>query len=383
MPHLHPGWLGLLVIAVATIGGRSPAFHPANMHGHTGTTALNAPGFRVERLAGNVYLFSPDAIHGFGNDANSVAVIGDSGVLMVDAQFSAASTRAVLDSLRRITRQPVRWVVNTHWHDDHIAGNRAYRNAYPNAEFIAHRYMREDLETEGARNRRSFSGSIAGTADFLRAKISKREGIDGKPTDSLEVAAFQSYIASIERFAAESAQHVVVPPTRVFDDSLKLSVGGTLVVLRYPGRAHTRGDVVVHLPVHRIAAIGDVVLAPVPFVGTTSYPREYAGTIDNIIALSASIIVPGHGQPMRSTNHLRNVQRMLQSITTQVDSMRRGGDSLSTVRRNVKLDEFRALFAGDDRLRNELFDNYVVMSAIPKTFRDGAAADSAAARGSR
>ena len=86
---------------------------------------------------------------------------------------------------------------------------------------------------------------------------------------------------------------------------------------------------------------------------------------------------------MRSTNHLRNVQRMLQSITTQVDSMRRGGDSLSTVRRNVKLDEFRALFAGDDRLRNELFDNYVVMSAIPKTFRDGAAADSAAARGSR
>jgi glyoxylase-like metal-dependent hydrolase (beta-lactamase superfamily II) len=341
------------------------------------------PQFRVEELARNVYLFSPAGVHGFGNDANSVAIIGDSGVLVVDAQFSATSTRAVLDSLRRRTTRPVRWVVNTHWHDDHIAGNQVYRAAFPSVEFIAHRFMREDLETEGVRIRTGFMGSIAGTAGFLRSKIDKREGIDGKPTDSTEIVAFQSYVDWIERFAAESASHVVVTPTRVFDDSLRFSIGSTPIVLRYLGRAHTRGDIVVHLPAQRIAIIGDIVLAPVPFVGTTSYPRDYAATIDGILALSATTIVPGHGSPLRSPQHLRDVQRMLVTITRQVDSMRRGGDSLATVRRVVTLSEFRKLFAGDDRLKNELFDNYVVQSAIPKAFRDGAIADSMAGRGTR
>jgi glyoxylase-like metal-dependent hydrolase (beta-lactamase superfamily II) len=169
----------------------------------------------------------------------------------------------------------------------------------------------------------------------------------------------------------------------VFDDSLRISAGGTPIVLRYLGRAHTRGDIVVHLPAQRIAITGDIVLAPVPFVGTTSYPREYAATIDGILALSATTVVPGHGSPLRSPQHLRDVQRMLVTITRQVDSMRRGGDSLATVRRVVTLNEFRKLFAGDDRLKNELFDNYVVQSAIPKAFRDGAIADSIAGRGTR
>ena len=329
------------------------------------------PVFRSERLADGVFMVAPTTRPGFGNDPNSLVVVGDRNVLVVDAQFSATSTRAVIAEVARLTKLPVRWLVNTHAHDDHISGNAEWKRAFPGVTIIGHRQMRAEMLGEGAKNRAGFLKNIPATSQFLRDLASKGRGIDGAPTDSAEVQAFRDYADLIERFAADSGRVEPTPPDTTFADTLEPHVGRHRVVLRFLGRAHTAGDIVADLPEEGITAIGDLLAWPVPLVGTTSYPREYGATLDRLEALGRRRLVPGHGPVLSDGAYLTEVRRLVESIAHQVDSMRIAGDSLGVIRKAVRLDEFRRLFAGEDRLKNEVFTNYVVQSAIPKAFSDG------------
>ena len=104
-----------------------------------------AKPFDVIKLADGVYGFvwrSPlqDPIEG-----NALFVINDRDVLVVDTGLLPSSARRMAAALRRLTTKPVRYVVNTHWHDDHHNGNQVYRELWPGVEFIAHRNTRADM----------------------------------------------------------------------------------------------------------------------------------------------------------------------------------------------------------------------------------------------
>lgn len=330
------------------------------------------PRFAASQLAEGIHLIAPTAPLGLGMEPNSLVVVGDNGVLVVDAQFSASSAREVIAAVKRITPRPVRWLVNTHWHDDHISGNATWRAAYPGLSIIAHETARTAMQTDGAKNRAGFLKSGPGTIAFLNDRIAKRTGIDGQPTDQEELDAYAAYNTLIARFAAESLATRPVLPDVLVRDALTLHVGTHRVDIRFLGKAHTASDIVVHLPDDGIIASGDIVVLPVPFVGSTSFPREYGATLDRLLALPHTRIVPGHGPVLRDDEYVRQARAMLGSIRTQVDSMRLAGDSLAVVRRTVTLAPFRAWFAGTNKLKNTLFVNYVLQSAIPKAFADGA-----------
>src|SRR5688572_26024605 len=76
--------------------------------------------FDVEQVADGVYAVIRREPPGLWFDANNVFIVDSAGVIVVDSNVSPASTREVLASLRRITDRPVRHVVNTHWHEDHV-----------------------------------------------------------------------------------------------------------------------------------------------------------------------------------------------------------------------------------------------------------------------
>src|ERR1043165_5176764 len=79
--------------------------------------------FDVVKLAEGVYAAIRKDPPGFAVESNSVFIIRDDGVCVADAQSNTATTRMVLAALRKLTDKPVKYVINTHWHDDHIIGN--------------------------------------------------------------------------------------------------------------------------------------------------------------------------------------------------------------------------------------------------------------------
>src|SRR5262245_48498248 len=105
---------------------------------------VDTPRFEIERVAEGVYAAIRTDPAGLMFDANSVFIINDDDVVVVDTNITTSSARASLAALRKLTSKPVSHVINTHWHDDHIIGNQVYREAFPDAQFIGQATMRDD-----------------------------------------------------------------------------------------------------------------------------------------------------------------------------------------------------------------------------------------------
>src|SRR5215213_6463661 len=127
---MHPlcrracSWL-LVVAPLARIDAQSPVSYPSVLT------------YRTEKIAEGVYAFiTPEERSSF-QAGNSVAIVGDDGVLVFDTGNIPSMTRRQIAEIRRLTDQPVRYVVNSHWHPDHTLGNAEYRQAFPGVTIIA------------------------------------------------------------------------------------------------------------------------------------------------------------------------------------------------------------------------------------------------------
>ena len=89
-------------------------------------------------VAAGVHVFIPDD-PGIGT---CTAIVRESDVVIVDTMGTPHLGNVLVDHVRSITELPVRFVVNTHWHDDHVWGNQAFAEAWPDAVFIAHQATR-------------------------------------------------------------------------------------------------------------------------------------------------------------------------------------------------------------------------------------------------
>ena len=246
-------------------------------------------------------------------------------------------------------------MINTHWHFDHFEGNAAWRDAWPGVEFVGHAATRDELAGIGARNRAGMLEFGPGMVEALRRRLAAGRDAKGDPLDAETRAALASDAAQAGRYLGETKSARIVPPTVEVRDSLALRRGGRTIEVLHLGAGHTRSDLVVWLPAERIAVTGDLVVWPVPLIGNTAAPLEYAATLERLLALGAGVFVPGHGPVLRDDSHVRLVARLAAAIRDQVRAAVARGDSLEETRKRVDLEEFRRAFAGESKLRRSAF----------------------------
>lgn len=325
------------------------------------------PGFRIETLAPGVFAAIRTDPPGLMVDANCVFVVGEHDVLVVDAPEASAD---LIVALARRTRKPVRTLVNTHWHDDHVIGNALWKRAHPGIEFIAHPSLREYLPTTGARNRAGMIEGAPGFAAYLETQAAKGLNLHGEPITPEERASVASDAALVEHYMKVVPGTPDVLPDTTVDRALTLQRAGRTVQVLALGRGHTASDLVVWLPAERIAVVGDLVVWPVPLVGgEQSHVPEWSATLGALLALEPRLIVPGHGPVLRGGAYVRQLQALFADIDTQVRAGVAAGDSLAGVRRRVDLRAQRARFAGESRVRGTLFDMYVAGPAVESAYR--------------
>jgi glyoxylase-like metal-dependent hydrolase (beta-lactamase superfamily II) len=332
-----------------------------------------AERFEMVKVAEGVYAAIRREPPGLTVNANSIFIINEDDVVVVDTTLTPGSAREELAALKRLTSKPVKYVINTHWHDDHIMGNQVYSAAFPGAEFIAHARTREYLPTTGLTNRRQ-AMSAQGYPQFiaaLKSRLEKNVSVFGGPLNDEERTTLASDIQIAERYMAENPGAQIVLPTLTFEDHLTLHRAGRTIDVLYPGRGHTSGDIVVHLPQEGILITGDLVIYPVPYVGNPqSHPRDWSATLEKLIALHPTIIIPGHGPVLHDDSYLKLMARLFASISQQVERAVARGETLEQVRKSVNLDEFQNLFAGDSRMKRLIFRSYVAGPAVDAAFND-------------
>lgn len=325
--------------------------------------------FSVEPLAEGVYAVIRHEPLGMANHANSLLIVNDSDVVVVDAQFTRAATLEVLAALRRLTPKPVRYVINTHWHDDHVAGNQVYRDSFPGVQFIAHANTREDLASLGAANRKGqVSGGPPALAAF-EALLQRGLALDSTPVTPSDRRAIESTLTIARQYLAEAPGFQETLPTVTFDDRLTLFRGERRIELRWFGNANTRGDAVVWLPREGVVATGDILDAPVPFA-FGSFVSEWPAALERVRALKPAAIVPGHGPLMRDDGYLRTVERMLKAVSEETKSAAAGGATLAQARERVTLPEFRKQLAGGDSWLNYAFSRFFLNPAVGRAYAE-------------
>ena len=192
--------------------------------------------------------------------SNAGVVITDDGVLVVDALGSPPLARQLLALIRQRTAQPIRYVVVTHCHADHIYGLQVFREA--GARIVAHMACRDYLGSDTARQR------LAVSRDELFPWIDD-----------------DTRLEMPDLWLGEGGS----------EDDLLLRLGPRSFRLRHAGPAHTMEDVILLDEQTGVLFAGDTVFrSRLPFVGGAD-SRRWVGALDRMLALQPRILVPGHG----------------------------------------------------------------------------------------
>jgi glyoxylase-like metal-dependent hydrolase (beta-lactamase superfamily II) len=354
MTHL----IGLVWGLIAAQALPAPAMPPATP----------IPAFEVERLA--------DGVHGFvwkspldnPIQGNALFIINEGDVVVVDTGLLPSTARVMAAELRKLTSKPVRYVVNTHWHDDHHTGNAVYREVWPGVEFIGHRDTRADLIEKSYGERPKDLADMQASIERYERWAATGKDDDGKVLEERrriragEIAALDRAMFPELKGAPE------MPPDLTFVDQLVLQRGDRTIDVRWLGRGNTRGDTVVVLPKERIAATGDLLVHPVPF-GILSYYEDWPVTLGRLDALPVDVLFPGHGPVMRDRAYLHQVQGLLRALVDRVKAAVAAGATLEAAQKQVTLADWKTTLAGDDPAKQRAFDSFFVRPAVERTWR--------------
>lgn len=289
------------------------------------------------------------------NDSNSVFIRRDDHLVAVDSQNTSASTKKTIALVRERTSLPVRYLVNTHWHGDHVQGNSAWSEAYPGVEFIAHESVPSDIVSRGDPQRADQLAAWREAIAAAEARTALPPGREEAPSAEERGRLEQRLPVWRERLAELETIRIVLPTLLVSDEIRWAGDDLPVRVMHAPG--HTDGDLIVFLPEEKVLVTGDLV-DDLPFGGHGS-PRQWLETLRELEALEFDWMVPGHGSIRRGPEHLILIRRLVEAIVQQVDEAVAAGLDLEATQARLELEEFRAALAGEDELARRAFDDFV------------------------
>ena len=205
-------------------------------------------------------------------DGNSVIFDAPRGLIVVDTGRHSWHRDAIL-SLARSRKKPIIAIVNSHWHLDHVSGNPALRAAYPNLRVYA-----SD----------AIDGALSG---FLAASVRDAPSYLGNPRIP------EGLREDIRADASTIQNGAALRPDVVIFASRLITLGGRKLNINLAKNAATSGDVWVYDSKTRIAALGDLVTLPAPFL-ETACPGGWEAALAEVAATPFKTAIPGHGAPM-------------------------------------------------------------------------------------
>ncbi len=211
------------------------------------------------RQASNKLNKVADDLYEIEGDGGNVAIyITNEGVILVDDKFEY-DYNDIVDKVKSVTSQPIRYVLNTHHHGDHTGSNAKFPAS---TEIIAHTNARKNM-------------------------------IDGKQPG---------------------------PPRIVFTQEQDVFLGGKEVRARYFGRGHTNGDVMIYFPALKVLHTGDLVAGNSPLIdyGGGGSLLEWTATLDEALKMDFDTVIPGHGPIAKKADIVKyrdNIEKLKTRVT--------------------------------------------------------------------
>jgi cyclase len=237
---------------------------------------------KAQALRGGVYMLT-------GSGGNMGLSVGSDATFLVDDQFAPLAPK-IQAAIAAITQSPVRFVINTHWHGDHVGGNENFGRA--GALLVAHDNVRKRMSVE------QFSKFF------------------NRTTPASPAAAL---------------------PVVTFTDSLTFHINGDDLVALHVPPAHTDGDVVVHFTKADVIHMGDTFMTagsyPLVDIGSGGNVNGFVTAADAALTVCGpqTMVIPGHG-PLSDCTGLREWRNMIVSVRDRVSTEMKRGRSLDQIK---------------------------------------------------
>ncbi len=213
-------------------------------------------------------------------DPNSGVVVGDDGVMVIDAQATPVMARQVIDRVAKITDKPIKYVLLTHYHAVRVLG----ASAYGGAEIIA--------------------------SNATRELIAER----GKADMDSEIGRFPRLFRAVESIPG------LTWPSLTFPDQMSVWLGKREVRIMHIGRGHTAGDVVAFVPDADVVFSGDLVEYHSACYCGDAHFTDWPATLDRLAEFSAKALVPGRGAALKSPKQVADGIALTEDFLTTLYS---------------------------------------------------------------
>lgn len=280
--------------------------------------------YKFEKIADGVYYASG------GLGSNNVVIVNDDDVLVVDTGTTPQAARNFVADIKTLTNKPVRYVVNTHFHYDHVDGNQIFG---PDVQIIAHDYVRTAISTFDVLHREPYNTSQLVN---VPAQIDRLKQLVSAERDTAKKTALSDQLKAAEQGFAQLKELKATPPTMTYSSKLVLHRGSREIDLLFLGRGHTGGDTVVFLPKEKIVATGDLMESRLAYMGD-AYFDEWVTTLEALKKLDADIVLPGHGIPFRDKGLITAYQAYLNDFIAQAGRLKTQGVSAEDAAKRIDL----------------------------------------------
>jgi glyoxylase-like metal-dependent hydrolase (beta-lactamase superfamily II) len=222
--------------------------------GFASTTDTGEKKISFTEIGSGLYAFTAEG------DPNSGVIIGDDGVLVIDAQATPVMAREVVDRVAAITDKPIKYVLLSHYHAVRVLGAAA------------------------------FTGAQILASDTTRGLIAER----GKQDMDSEIGRFPRLFGAVESIPG------LTWPTITFADEMSVWLGRREVRIMHIGRGHTAGDVIAVVPDAGVIFSGDLVEYRSACYCGDAHFTDWPTTLDRLDALGARALVPGRGAALNT-----------------------------------------------------------------------------------
>lgn len=268
---------------------------------------------KAEKLSDTTYVL-------FGAGGNIGLSVGDDAVFVIDDQFASSAPR-IKEAIARITKKPVQFVLNTHYHFDHTGGNEAFGK--DGALIVAHDNVRRRLSSE------QLIGFLG-----MKQPATAKGGL----------------------------------PIVTVSGDVTFHINGDEVYAFHVPRAHTDGDLIVHFRKSDVIHMGDVYFNGFyPFIDASGGGTAdgVISAVDRVLALATdkTKIVPGHG-PVSNKAELQAYRTLLATVTQRIKDLRKQGKTDDEIKAARPAAEYDAKY-GAGFIKSDQFIT-MMLGTIPK-----------------
>ena len=266
---------------------------------------------------------------------NIAFLVTRKGVLVVDAGATPQNGKSIVEAIRSITRKPIKYVILTHLHGDHVNGVAGFPK---DVTIIAHKDLEKNNEEFNKLNLENYMENVL--PEHLASLKLQLDSIKNKESQEY-IELMESYNSHVD-YLENIKQVVFRKPDITFEDYYRLKFADQRIMLEYPGPGHTSDNIVVKFSNHNVIHTGDLVFnREFPYLivehGVDVY--NWIRILDDLYKENITTVIPGHGEVGRKVI-LKFQSDYFKDLSHQIEALMNAEKPLQEIKQEISAGDF-------------------------------------------